>query len=585
MLKHLMHTLIFVSLENWDDIWRRNQFVCAELARRYPDMQILFVCPPRDVSNAIRTRRLGSLRGPNNWHPEGFPNITVTKPLKLLPSTLAVGRWVNDFMVRVHVRGMLRIMDEQKLGVRSWKLEDDDEGGFTTKTQRHEEAGEDPQIAQITQINDDGTEVTGDRGQGTGEELGVRSWKLEDDDGVRGQKLEVRSEELEEGTNRQEEPAEQNESEALPKHSNSYLPTPSSPSSGATEITEADNPQISRISQITGLAGQPAGRGPAAAEQNESAALPQHSNSYLPTPNSSLSGVMLWLNPHDAVHMVGRMGETRAIYDITDDWTQFTHFTDRKALLDRTIAEDALLCRKADAVIVCSKSLYESRKSLARDIHLIPNGVDAAHYRCVLDDHGPLPGACQGWPRPVFGYTGSIHGDRVDVKLVEAMTVAMKAKNMPGTLVLIGPVMLPMQDRQRLEATGRVIFTGPIAYRDLPQYMRAFDVCIVPHCMTAFVESLNPIKLWEYLAAGKPIVSTDVAGFRDYPHLVRTARTADEFLTQCQAAVAEGTEKSELRRAEAGKHSWRSRVDEIVTVLGQARAQRSGERNGPLQRP
>ena len=429
-----MHTLIFVSLENWDDIWRRNQFVCAELARRYPDMQILFVCPPRDVSNAIRTRRLASLRGPNNWHPEGFPNITVTKPLKLLPSTLAVGRWVNDLMARAHVRGMLRRKDGEKLGVRSWKLED----------------GATPQ--------------------------------------------------------------------ALP------------------------------------------------AEPTAGAALPLPSNSYLLTPSSS-SRVLLWLNPHDAVHMVGRMGETRAIYDITDDWTQFTHFTDRKALLDRTIAEDALLCRKADAVIVCSKSLYESRKSLARDIHLIPNGVDAAHYRCVLDDHAPLPEACRNWPRPVFGYTGSIHGDRVDVKLVEAMTVAMKSQNMAGTIVLIGPVMLPIQDRQRLEATGRVIFTGPIAYRDLPQYMRAFDVCIVPHCMTAFVESLNPIKLWEYLAAGKPIVSTDVAGFRDYPQFVRTARTAEDFLTQCQAALAEGAEKSELRRAEASKHSWRSRVDEIVAVL------------------
>ena len=484
MLHRPICSLIFVSLENWDDIWRRNQFVCAELARRYPDMQILFVCPPRDVSNALRTRRLDSLRGPNNWHPEGFPNITVTRPLKLLPSTLAVGRWVNDFMARVHVRGMLRLTDhgsrikgDGKLGVRSWELEEGDAGEPTTKAQRHEGRGEDPQITRITQIDDAGKFTT---------EVG--------------------------------------------------------------EVTEAENIECTANTAIT--------------------ACTEDSNSYLLTPNSS-QRVVLWLNPHDAVHMVGRMGETRLIYDITDDWTQFTHFTDRPALLDRTIAEDALLCRKADAVIVCSKSLYESRKTLARDIHLIPNGVDAAHYRCVLDDHGPLPEACRKWPRPVFGYTGSIHGDRVDVKLVEAMTVAMKAQNMPGTVVLIGPVMLPIHDRQRLEATGRVIFTGPMAYRDLPQYMRAFDVCIVPHCMTAFVESLNPIKLWEYLAAGKPIVSTDVAGFRDYPHLVRTARTADEFLAQCQAAVAEGTEKSELRRAEAGKHSWRSRVDEIVAVLTQ----------------
>ncbi len=470
--------LIFVSLESWDDIWRRNQFVCAELARRFPDMRILFVCPPRDVSNAVRTRRLGLLRGPNNWHPEGFDNITVTRPLKLLPSTLAVGRWINDVMTRAHIRKVMKKLEER--GGSLPQRRDD-----TTGPEIHKE------VAEVTEGGDGGLRVTGLAGQPAG-----RGYN-----GGRNSKS---------GIQRPEE---------------------------GKETLKAD------------IVAYPKG--------------PAHDECSL----NRMHNVLLWLNPQDAVHMVGRMGESRVIYDITDDWTQFTHFTERKGLLARTIAEDAELCRRADSVIVCSRSLYESRQALSRDIHLIPNGVDAAHYRCVLDEHGPLPEACRNWPRPVFGYTGSIHADRVDVKLLEAMTAAMKGQNIPGTIVLIGPVMLPAEQQRQLEGTGRVIFTGPMAYRDLPQYMRAFDVCIVPHCMTAFVESLNPIKLWEYLAAGKPIVSTDVAGFRDYPALVRMARTADEFLTQCGAAVLEGNTKSALRRAEAAKHSWRSRVDEIVKVM------------------
>ena len=470
--------LIFVSLESWDDIWRRNQFVCAELARRFPDMRILFVCPPRDVSNAVRTRRLGLLRGPNNWHPEGFDNITVTRPLKLLPSTLAVGRWINDVMTRAHIRKVMKKLEER--GGSLPQRRDD-----TTGPEIHKE------VAEVTEGGDGGLRVTGLAGQPAGR-------------GYNGG-----------------------------RKSKSGIQKPE----GQKETLNAD------------IVAHP--KGPA---QHERLLTGKHN-------------VLLWLNPQDAVHMVGRMGESRVVYDITDDWTQFTHFTERKGLLARTIAEDAELCRRADSVIVCSRSLYESRQALSRDIHLIPNGVDAAHYRCVLDEQGPLPEACRNWPRPVFGYTGSIHADRVDVKLLEAMTAAMKGQNIPGTIVLIGPVMLPAEQQRQLEGTGRVIFTGPMAYRDLPQYMRAFDVCIVPHCMTAFVESLNPIKLWEYLAAGKPIVSTDVAGFRDYPALVRMARTADEFLTQCGAAVLEGNTKSALRRAEAAKHSWRSRVDEIVKVM------------------
>jgi glycosyltransferase involved in cell wall biosynthesis len=97
--------------------------------------------------------------------------------------------------------------------------------------------------------------------------------------------------------------------------------------------------------------------------------------------------------------------------------------------------------------------------------------------------------------------------------------------------------------------------------------MRAFDVCIVPHRVTPFTESLNPIKLWEYLAAGKPIVSTDVAGFRDYPQFVRIASDAPSFLQAVQAALTEDPSLPQARRAEAQHHSWNSRLDAVEQVI------------------
>ena len=99
--------------------------------------------------------------------------------------------------------------------------------------------------------------------------------------------------------------------------------------------------------------------------------------------------------------------------------------------------------------------------------------------------------------------------------------------------------------------------------------MARFDVCIVPHQRTEFMESLNPIKLWEYLAAGKPIVSTDVAGFRDYPQWVRLANDAPAFVAACRAALGEiGTDEGEKlkrqRRAEAAAHSWTARTAQLL---------------------
>lgn len=390
-----MNDLIFVSLENWDAIWRRNQFVVAELARRHSDSKILFVGLSRDVSNDLRHGRLAAMREPAIRGVDGFENVTVLRPFKLLPNTIGAARKVNEAMFRASVRGAA-----SKLGLRK---------------------------------------------------------------------------------------------------------------------------------------------------------------------------PLLWLNPHYAIHMVGKMGEIGAVYDITDDWITLTQ---SPRLTELTRRQDAELCRRADAVIVCSERLRDMKRGMARQLHLIPNGVDAAHYRAVLDGNGPFPDVARGWRRPVLGYTGSVHPDRVDVGLVEAV-----ARRMPeATIALIGPDFLPAADKQRLAACENVVLAGPVPYRAIPGHMRAFDVCITPHRVTEFTESLNPIKLWEYLASGKPIVSTDVAGFRDYRQFVRIARTADEFVAAVGEALSEPPDLAEARRREAARHSWQARVDQIERVMRDATMSSEGSR-------
>jgi glycosyltransferase involved in cell wall biosynthesis len=379
-----MNDLIFVSLEDWDDIWRRNQFVCAAYARRFPDRQILFVAPPRNVSYLLRSGNLNGLRQSATEAVPELPQITVTRPLKLMPNTVNAGRLFNEAMMRRHVAEAVRV--------------------------------------------------------------------------------------------------------------------------------------------------------------------------------HGLRDPVLWLNPHSAVHMAGHMGESAVVYDITDDWISLTQ---SPALAKLTEEQDRALCALADAVIVCSSHLYAIKKDLARNLYLIPNGVDLAHYAHVADRCGELPRAAAQWKRPVLGYTGTIHPDRVDISLVEAL-----AKRMPeASVVLVGPNHLSAEQMKPLNAQSNLHFTGPVPYKEIPGYMRAFDVCITPHLVTPFTESLNPIKLWEYLAAGLPIVSTDVAGFRDFPSLVRIARSPAEFESEARAALQEEPSLREERQREAAKHSWSSRLDDIVAVL------------------
>ena len=169
------------------------------------------------------------------------------------------------------------------------------------------------------------------------------------------------------------------------------------------------------------------------------------------------------------------------------------------------------------------------------------------------------------WNGPVAGYVGTIHPDRIDVDLL----LATAEKSPDLTFVLIGPNFLERADRDRLARQSNIQFVGPVSYDQVPMFMRRFDVCMTPHRVTAFTESLNPIKLFEYFAVGKPIVSTPVAGFRDYPQLVDLASTADEFAVAIRRSLTEPKEKRDARLAEALKNSWKARVDQIEAVIAQ----------------
>lgn len=115
-----------------------------------------------------------------------------------------------------------------------------------------------------------------------------------------------------------------------------------------------------------------------------------------------------------------------------------------------------------------------------------------------------------------------------------------------------------------------VHLVGPVPNADVPALMAGFDVSIVPHMETPFTESLNPIKLWEYLAAGKPIVATNVAGFRDYPGLVMTASGAEAFTSACRAALSEDASLPERRQSEAARNTWGMRVERLERILEEA---------------
>ncbi len=214
------------------------------------------------------------------------------------------------------------------------------------------------------------------------------------------------------------------------------------------------------------------------------------------------------------------------LYDITDDWllapVSARELT-RRHRLERVALEHA------DEVVVCSPGLASSR-SATRRVELIPNGVEVDRFRAPTERPRDLPAA------PVAVYVGTLHEARIDVELVVEAAAALPHVR----FVMVGPDSMSSTARERLDTPANVVLLGSRPYGAVPAYLQHADAGFVPHRVTAFTESLDPIKAYESLAVGKPVVATPVAGFRDLgPPIVVADR--QRFVDALARVLAEQT--------------------------------------------
>jgi teichuronic acid biosynthesis glycosyltransferase TuaH len=218
-----------------------------------------------------------------------------------------------------------------------------------------------------------------------------------------------------------------------------------------------------------------------------------------------MTSPVLWVNdPGGAV--VARRTGWPTLYDMTDDWLAADRASGE---LVRVGEQERWLLAEAAQVVACSPELVRRKQSQRGPGHdpvaLVRNAVDTAAYREPQARPADLP------PGPVALYVGTLHADRLDVDLTARLAEANAGR---ATVVLVGPDVLTTGARERLRAAG-VVLLGPKPSTAVVGYLQHADVLIVPHVVTAFTDSLDPIKLYEYQAADRPVVATPVAGFRD----------------------------------------------------------------------
>ncbi len=272
---------------------------------------------------------------------------------------------------------------------------------------------------------------------------------------------------------------------------------------------------------------------------------------------------IVWLYDPTATWAIGGGLDGFAVYDCVDDYTEQTSGERNR----RLIAEaDDRAARMSRIVFTTSKPLYERHSQVNPRTHLVPNVGDFDHFAPGVDRAFARPDLAR-LPRPVLGFAGNFLPGKVDFDLIDALAAW---PSLTGSLVLAGPATAP-EAAERLTAVAsrpNVTWLGGVEYQSLPAVVASFDVALIPYLENKYTRSCFPLKLFEYLAAGKPVVASGLPELRGMEPDVTVTSGATAFL----AAVSEALEiakpeEAERRQAIAAMNTWDARTARLLELI------------------
>lgn len=275
------------------------------------------------------------------------------------------------------------------------------------------------------------------------------------------------------------------------------------------------------------------------------------------------NNLIAWIHHPYQLGDIGLVGEKRLVYDCYDDYV--ISETSRIRSHDLKEREQEIL-KRATWVFVVSEELMREKAKISDNVYYLPNAVEYDHFSKSMQEKDELG---KKNDQPVLGFTGKITS-RLDYRLLSKL--ASKYSN--WNFVMIGPweneANLKKDQAYRDFVTApNVHMQGPKPYQELPYLMRLFDICILPYKTDdLFNINCSPLKLYEYLATGKPIVSTDLPAIRNFDSLVDIAKDDEEFdLKVVKALEEQDRTLREQRQAAARENSWERRAKQVIVLL------------------
>lgn len=253
--------------------------------------------------------------------------------------------------------------------------------------------------------------------------------------------------------------------------------------------------------------------------------------------------------------IAGQLGEKEVIYYCVDEYTAFTGAS--RGLKE---IEDNLF-RRADLVIVSGEKLFDSKKDLNPNTFVIRHGTDWQHFRTALDPELAITPDIADLPRPIIGFHGLL-ADWVDYELIKKVAEHFS----DGSVVLIGQTSVDAKQKIKiLNGVPNIHMLGRKPYDELPAYCKAFDVALNPFEINELTLAANPLKVREYLAAGLPVISTDIPEVRVLDDCL-IGNDHDDFIQKVEQALINPKPRSEVSEKIAHE-GWESKVDELREIM------------------
>lgn len=234
----------------------------------------------------------------------------------------------------------------------------------------------------------------------------------------------------------------------------------------------------------------------------------------------------------------------KIIYDCMDEHDGLT------ALNPQIVGDELKLGAEADLVVATSKKLYKKHEDHNQNCILIPNAADYYHFSKKSE---VKPNEVTNTSSPIIGYYGAIM-DWFDIDMI----LQVATSRPQWQFVMIGNVDLDLPPHYA--ELRNIKFLGEKPYLDLPKYLALFNVALIPFKLVPIIQATNPVKFYEYLSAGKPVVATALPELEPFRDLFYLARNSQEMIIQIEKALSEdGPEKIEKRKDWAQKQTWENR--------------------------